>query len=236
MENSTDSDATRTRNDFNLFSKIFEIADINSDLARWNKDWEKVLRSIPSKDVYRVFSEPMHEHGLGDSESLSGMIKEFKGRSRELQEGAIKMWANLEENNLFSVPWMLLEGKEQRKHLLNALRDACNNAAWGQDTRAMCPEITITSLLKCQGRAFIDFMNDYSKGFKDADTSAGLYALPSKWWEGAVDSFLPWTETTEKTFVLLTIQRNDFISVSFSMIYPRVLFTFIFQLSLSSPL
>jgi hypothetical protein len=95
------------------------------------------------------------------------------------------------------MPWMLLSEKEQRKHLLNGVRGACNSAAWHQDTRAMCPEIVLSPLLKRNGGAFIDFTKDCIKGFKEVGAGP-TYTLPNKWWDEAVDSSKPLTETTEK--------------------------------------
>jgi hypothetical protein len=221
MENSTASSTTTSDDGFGLFAAEFGINTFKSDLVRWNKDWETVLRTISSKDVYSVFSELMYKIGLGDPSTLSPMIQKFTDRVCRHQEQAIDAWAELEKDDRFSMPWMLLDEKEQRKHLLNGVRGACTSSAWRQDTRAMCPEIVLSSLTKRHGRAFIDFTSDCIKGFKDVGTGT-TYNLPSKWWDEAVDSSKPLTETADKIFALLTIQRNEFISESH--IVTRILF------------
>jgi hypothetical protein len=146
MENSTASSTTTSDDGFGLFAAEFGITSLKSDLVRWNKDWETVLRTISSKDVYSVFSELMYKIGLGDPSTLSPMIQKFTDRVCRHQEQAIDAWAELEKDDRFSMPWMLLDEKEQRKHLLNGVRGACTSSAWRQDTRAMCPEIVVSSL------------------------------------------------------------------------------------------
>jgi hypothetical protein len=58
--------------------------------------------------------------------------------------------------------------------------------SWRQDVHALCPEITISSMLKDKGWAFLDFICAYSKGIKDANENT-LYLLLSGWWNMAVE-------------------------------------------------
>jgi hypothetical protein len=73
----------------------------------------------------------------------------------------------------------------------------------------MCPEITITSMLKQNGKAFLEFVDVYLMGKKNA-IDGNPYFLPSEWWN--------MKEASSEEFIsaLLTVQRNEFISESIS--------------------
>lgn len=47
--------------------------------------------------------------------------------------------------------------------------------------RALCPEINVHSLLKDDGRGFVDFIRNLHKNLKQVDYDA-LYTVPSQWW------------------------------------------------------
>jgi hypothetical protein len=156
-----------------------------------------------------VFSELMHQLGLADSTQLSSVTRGFSDRVRGLQGAATKLLGDLEKDEHFRTAWMMLGEKERHRHLLKGLQDACRQASWCEDTRALCPEIVHSGMLKANGNGFSDLISDYYKGLKDVSKDA-LYLLLNQWWEKAVDASLPSTEI-EQTFALLTIQRNEFI-------------------------
>ena len=93
------------------------------------------------------------------------------------------------------------------------MEEASQNVFFAQDCRALCPEITISSILKQRGRAFVDFISAYRKGKKDLDAS---YSLPNEWWEKAAED-TPQSVSgrfEESTLTLLTLERDEFICES----------------------
>jgi hypothetical protein len=112
----------------------------------------------------------------------------------------------------FFTAWLLLEDAERKRHLLKGLEEASVLSSWFQDARAMCPEITLSFMLRQRGKAFADFIGNYRNGKKEAG-EYNVYFLPNEWWQKAVDLSEPSPEV-EFSFRLVTIQRNEFISES----------------------
>ena len=204
------STADFNTNDFSVFTHKFNILSIKTDRTRWNKEWDNILRTLSAKEVYAMLS-PTWSRGYLETSKMARDAETLKYRVREIQKMLVKSKDAGEEEHL-SAAWLLLEERDQRNHLLKGLEEACEEASSGQDLRAMCPEIKISSLLKQKGRAYINFINSYTKGIEDADDD--IYHLPSKWWNGAVDASKPLSRKVEFVFNLLTIQRNEFICES----------------------
>jgi hypothetical protein len=59
-----------------------------------------------------------------------------------------ELWAEL-HNTWFSVTWMTLKVEDRKNRMLNGMKEACEYA---QDARALYPDITISSMMKDQGR------------------------------------------------------------------------------------
>jgi hypothetical protein len=54
----------------------------------------------------------------------------------------------LEKKGNFVMAWLLLKESDRQAHLLNGLKQACEESSLLEDSRAMCPEVKISSLLK----------------------------------------------------------------------------------------
>jgi len=185
-----------------IFSHLFEITSIKTDPARWNKDWEKGLRSLSCQDVYVAFRDKLQRAEAPDQ--LSRKMESLRKRVLEIQKLAIHLWNHLLPD--FFTSWVLLEEKERRKHLMNGLQKTCEALLLGEDSRALCPEINVHSLLKDEGRGFVDFIRNLHKNLKEVDSNA-LYTVPSQWWvpvtsESGMDSCV---------FQLLTTARTETI-------------------------
>ncbi|EGO05431.1 hypothetical protein SERLA73DRAFT_174578 [Serpula lacrymans var. lacrymans S7.3] len=110
--------------------------------------------------------------------------------------------------------WFLLGEAERRRHIFEGLHGACKLAAWGQDARALCPEITVSGLLRDNGRAFSNFL-DYYTNMKRLSTD-DILLLPSSWWNQALDGLpRPLTEKEVFAYECLTLNRNEFIAYFF---------------------
>jgi hypothetical protein len=130
----------------------------------------------------------------------------------KLQNMLVQIWDEAQERHVVTA-WMHLEEKDRQAHLFNGLKEACQEASLAQDSRAMCPEIKISSMMKRTGKAWVDFISSYTTGKKDVGVN-NVYHLPSKWWARAVGrSRLP-SQELDVAFAGLTNQRNEFISKS----------------------
>lgn len=214
----TDTDtALRTTNqndddDISVWARKLELISFKDNPWRWNKEWEKALHSLSSsKDVYPVMSQ-FYSKDLWNSTDFSQHCEHLKGRVCEVQNIVVKLWDNVQEGERFVTAWFLLDEGERKRHLLKGMEEACQRAPLSQDSRALCPEVTISSMASQRGRAFVDFISAYSQGKKDVGENS-TYSHPSDWWEKAADE-IPQSlsdELQEHTFTLLTLHRNDFI-------------------------
>jgi hypothetical protein len=200
--------------DFSLWARHFKITSSKTDPARWNEEWEKALLSLSSGFVYATMGGRLKESQM-EPDKLSQLIQGTKDDLSKAQKTVAKLWDDLRGEGHFKMAWLLLDERERRRHLLKGLEQACEHAAWGQDSRALCPEITISSMLKLKGRAFIDFIRDYTDGMRGVGVGS-WYCLPSEWWDKAVEDVPgPVLEVLpESTFMVLTLHRNEFISES----------------------
>jgi hypothetical protein len=218
----------KTRSSF--FAHKFTIpTSIKTDPVRWNKEWDKALHPFSAKDVYAELSSIWSSDRL-DPAQRDEFAEVLSDRLLRCQNLAAKLWAEMEEGQHFTTAWLLLEERDRQTHLLRGLEEACKESLLGVDTRTMCPDIKISSMLKRQGKAYIDFISSFTKE-KKALGENGIYKIPSQWWETAVDpSNSPSQEVSSLSqevsspsqevnspFAFLTLQRNEFISESIVM-------------------
>src|SRR5882762_5408080 len=197
--------------DYSIWPAKLEITSFKSDPWRWNKEWEMALQTLSSEEVFSTMGL-MYKRGQWNADELSEHVQELGKDVCRLQGVVMENWDNLEEKEHFITAWLLLAEKERKRHLLQGMDEACGNTSWNQDARALCPEITISSMLKQNGRAFIDFMNAYRNGKKGLREDTPYY-LPNEWWEKTMDK-VPQSvseEFEESTFELLTLARSQFI-------------------------
>jgi hypothetical protein len=206
-------DACDSDNEQNLsiFARKFQITSIASNPSRWNKEWEKALITLSaSADVYPIMSQ-IWQKDRWDASDLSKMAQSLKDRVPKFHKCAVDLWNDVgRRDGHFVSAWLLLDEGERKRHLMNALTGACEKVSYTQDARALCPEITVSAMLKQRGRAFTDFVGDFIEGAESVE--AGItYCLPSEWWNKAVDIQDPWPEEVQFAYELLTVQRNEFI-------------------------
>jgi hypothetical protein len=194
-----------------LWARQFGITSIKIDSARWNKEWEKALHVITPSEVYEKMGL-FYKKELWEPAKFIQNSQDVEEKAVTVQELVVKMWGDVEKLGHFKTAWLLLDEKERRRHLLNGMEEACESTLFGQDARALCPEITVTSMLQLQGRAFIDFIDMYAAGKRDTGVGSPYY-LPSKWWDKAMEN-IPQSLASQletSTFRLLTLHRNAFI-------------------------
>jgi len=116
---------------------------------------------------------------------------------------------------------LLLDASEQRKHILEGLEKASKERTlWGQDCRALCPEVTVSNFLSQGGKGFVDFLTHFLEIFEASIPNKPTF-FPNPWWEQASnDSSDQTSKSTEgvTVFEVATIDRNKFIGIFFSLI------------------
>ena len=138
MEAADTSLATADQNENNhisFWARKFNITSFKSDPWRWNKEWEKVLRTLSFKDVYafmcRVYKDV-------DPSRLSQMSQCLKDVVCDVQNILVKEWDEMAESRQFVTAWLLLEEKERKRHLMKGMEEACQHTSLHQDLRALC--------------------------------------------------------------------------------------------------
>lgn len=198
-----------------VFARKFNIPSIKSEgHARWNKEWEKVLPTLSASDVYSML-KIIWDQDKADPAEFAHQSQKVKEYACGFQSMVVKMWDEAGGNGGdFAIAWLILDEAERKRHLLKGLEETGDLVSFGQDGRALCPEITLGPMLKQQGKGFIDFMRDYSQGKKDV-AEDDVYLLPNEWWQKVVNAPEPLSEADDLAYRLLTFQRNEFIGKSF---------------------
>ncbi|KAG2137619.1 uncharacterized protein EDB93DRAFT_1167136 [Suillus bovinus] len=201
-----------------LLSKKFNITDVKQDAFKWDKEWEAAIASSTAADVLKEMS-----CFLDDSVFTPDHVEYLHKILRDFQKVATDILDKLLNDGHFDTIWLLLNAVEQRRHLLEGLKGASNALTlWGQDCRALCPEVTVSNLLSQGGKGFIDFLTRVLETSKSSNIPA---FLPNSWWEQASDLPNPWwgqasdvsppprqrSRSTKIMFEVATINRNKFI-------------------------
>ncbi|KIM75252.1 hypothetical protein PILCRDRAFT_13796 [Piloderma croceum F 1598] len=203
-------EATDNLNDsgLSIWARKLNLTSFRADPWGWNKEWEIALRTLSfSKDVYPVMGSFITRL---DPTKLSGHLDSELQRVSNLQNVIGKVCDVMEKGHL-ATAWLVLPTGGRKRHLLKGMDDACKHASLQQDSRALCPDITISAMLKQRGRVFVDFLDAYLKGKKDAGEHTP-YLLPTEGWETPVESIPQSGASAESIVALLACYRNEFIS------------------------
>ncbi|KAG2107653.1 uncharacterized protein F5147DRAFT_753510 [Suillus discolor] len=166
-----DDDAVKTPKYFPpLLSKKFNITDVKQDALKWDKEWEAAIASSTAADILKEMSR-----FLGDSCFTPDTIK--------VQNTVAKILHRLFDEGHFDTIWLLLNVAEKKRHIHEGLKGACEaRTLWGQDCRALCPEVT-------GGKGFVDFL---ARVLELSESSLQPAFLPNSWWEQASNLPNPW--------------------------------------------
>lgn len=193
--------------DYSLWGDEFNMEAFRSNPTRWNKDWEKSLRTLTASDVFTCMGD-IYARIKKDEESIIPMLTQ---QMVGMQEALVKLWASVDElGGHFVTAFLLLEEKERIRHLNKGFEDSYQHVAGRQDARCFAPEITISALLKRSGQGFLEFIELFVNGKKGVGPGKP-YLHPSEWWDKALDD-VPEPELGDDTYKVLTLHRNDFIS------------------------
>ena len=197
-----------------IFRQKYKIPSIKANQSRWDKKWEKILRTLSaSKDVFPVFI--IHWLGiqpLGFVGPFAGMSDVLHKTVCRFREAVMRFEEMLKESGALVTLWLLLDEAERKRHLFNGIKETCEHVSLRYDGRALCPEITTTAMLKQNGKVFTDFARDFVKGTRETGTD-NVYLPPSEWWSSAVIMPKPWPEDIKFVFAQLSLQRNEFLSM-----------------------
>ncbi|KAG1881044.1 hypothetical protein F4604DRAFT_1650751 [Suillus subluteus] len=200
-----------------LLSKKFNITDVKQDALKWNEEWEAAIASSTAADVLKEIC-----HFLDDSFFTPSDIEFLHQDLRSVQDHVAEILRNLFNEGHFDTIWLLLNVAEQRRHILEGLKRASEaRTLWGQDCRALCPEVTVSNFLTQGGKGFVDFL---TRVLEITESSTKPAFLPNSWWEQASNLPNPWwgqasdvsprkqiSESTKLVFEVATIDRNKFI-------------------------
>ncbi|KAG1812917.1 uncharacterized protein BJ212DRAFT_439583 [Suillus subaureus] len=201
-----------------ILSKKFNISDVKQDALKWNKEWEAAIASSTAADVLKEIS-----HFLDDSFFTPDDIEFFHQDLRRVQDHVAEILRSLFNEGHFDTIWLLLNAAEQRRHILEGLKGASEAPTlWGQDCRALCPEVTVSNFLTQGGKSFVDFL---TRVLEISESSTKPAFLPNSWWEQASNLPNPWwgqasdvsprkqvSQSTKVLFEVATINRNKFIA------------------------
>ncbi|KAG2052123.1 hypothetical protein BDR06DRAFT_540131 [Suillus hirtellus] len=215
-----DDDTVKTPNHFPpLLSKKFNITDIKQDALKWDKEWEAAIASSTATDVLKEMSRFLDDSGL-----TPDAMEFFHQGLRRVQNTVAKILHDLFNKGHFDTIWLLLNVTEKKRHIIEGLKGACEaRTLWGQDCRALCPEVTVSNLLTQGGKGLVDFL---ARVLESSESSLQPAFLPNSWWEQASNLPNPWWEqtpaadvpprrqvsqSTKLLFEVATINRNKFI-------------------------
>lgn len=165
------------------------------------------MKNLQSKDVHATFSPVWQPSEYRWGRNLQADERN-EGNGTRASEVCRKKVGELEKDGRFLAAWMMIDQAERERHLLNGLKGACEKCIYGQDGRAMCPEITLPTMLEGSGRDFIRFLIKYMAGIRNSGDE-DVYFLPNEWWEKVIDQ--PGVDF--ETFAHNTVQSNIFISM-----------------------
>lgn len=212
-DNSTSSESAAHAPDISLWGDQFTPRAFETDPSRWNKDWEKKLRTLTAFEVFTTLGV-----GYPKGTETSQYVPMFTAQLARNQGYLVKIWTEIQDlREHYVTAWVLLSEKEREKYLMKGFEECAKGpTVFYRDARSLAPEITTSALLKRHGNAFIDFIDAYVKAKQDAGEGIA-YFLPNPWWEEATEG-LPDSALEhfhEKAHELLTLNRNNFISEDF---------------------
>ncbi|KAG0702836.1 hypothetical protein DFH29DRAFT_485383 [Suillus ampliporus] len=147
-------------------SLVQEITDIKQDAAvKWNKEWEAAIASSTAEGVLKEISHFSDDY-LSTPDDLEFLYSDL----RHVQEGTAQGLRDLFDQGHFDTIWLLLGASEQRTHILEGLVKASDAPTqWGQDCRALCPEVTVSNFLVQGGKSFVDFLTRFLEVFDSSN-------------------------------------------------------------------
>jgi hypothetical protein len=214
--------ARRLTHEHSLYAQMFNITSCEYDPEKWNRDWEKALRTLSFADVYAQMGERMSNRSLSATDMTPRLHQLLKECLLHQQSRLSKLWDDhlVEQFESISIAWLFLDEKERNRHLLKGLEEATKVSPFGQDSRALCPEITVSAMSKQKGRPFIDLLNTYQAKLKEV-TMGDPYLVANERWDTAPLETPPSLSETfpPSAFEILTLVRNYFIlSVSHQLL------------------
>ncbi|KAG2345776.1 hypothetical protein BDR05DRAFT_974746 [Suillus weaverae] len=187
-----------------LLSKKFNITDVKQDALKWNKEWEAAIASSTAADVLKEMT-----YFLDDSFFPPTDIEFLHQDLRSVQDRVAEILRSLFDEGHFDTIWLLLNVAEKRRHILEGLKGASEAPTlWGQDCRALCPEVTVSNLLSQGGKGFIDFL---TRVLEISESSIKPAFLPNSWWEQASNLPNPWNKFIGECFPLIEHHARHFV-------------------------
>lgn len=191
-----------------LWGNHLKITRFQVDPTRWNKDWEKHLRTLSASDALLTMRALYRKDALTEG-IIAAELEKLKLKVLEGQKLLADIWADVEEGGHFVTAWLLLPEAERKRHLMKGIEESISKGTFREDCRALCPEITTTALMKQRGQPYLEALKKFSKGKAEAG-GGNVYHFPSSWWDSAKDH-TPDETIHDMAYTLLTLDRDYFI-------------------------
>lgn len=192
-----------------LWRAHLKITGFQTDPVRWNKEWEKHLHTLSASDDVFPSMRVLYRKDSWTEETIAEHLGQIRAQLLEGQKLLVDLWADVQQGEHFTTAWLLLEEGERKRHLLKGLEESISSGTFREDYRALCPEITITAMIKQRGRAYIEFFKTFTKGKAEAGDD-NVYRSPSAWWDSATGATQD-NDIHDLAYTLLTLERDSFI-------------------------
>lgn len=185
---------------------LLRITDMAEDRMRWDLDWEKVFKILkdPMK-VYRLLLQGRPMLGEMDKEA----IDTYCAALREAQKTAF-VCARCFRAPEFKLDklWQLWDDDKRLQHMFAGLEFACESSPLSQDARVLCPEVSISHLLRDRGEAFVDLVRKFITSAGQTPPYALPFPFPDPWWQQLAREF---PKPQPEAYIAMTLIRQEFI-------------------------
>lgn len=184
---------------------------------RWDLDWEKVFKILkdPMK-VYRLLLQGRPMLGEMDKEA----IDTYCAALREAQKTAF-VCARCFRAPEFKLDklWQLWDDDKRLQHMFAGLEFACESSPLSQDARVLCPEVSISHLLRDRGEAFVDLVRKFITSAGQTPPYALPFPFPDPWWQQLAREF---PKPQPEAYIAMTLIRQEFIANFITGVYVSV--------------
>lgn len=165
-----------------IWAEDRNITPFRTNAKRWHKDWEKLLPILCAAwDVFLTM-HPFFSRGSLTEEETSTRLAKMSSELAASQQSLAYVWPRLIDDGQFVKAWYRFDEKRLKCHISNGIEEICQLPPFGQDSRSLCPEISLLFMLEEKGRVFIDFLNTFTLG-KETAGEGKPYFVPSAWWD-----------------------------------------------------
>lgn len=132
------------------------------DRRQWNAQWESYLERAQFPILFYQLAyrwSSMGHSGARDSQ-LMGIRTNFRSMCL-MQRNLTERILHAIVRDHFESRWQEAEESVRERHLLEGLVRTCAHPQGAEQSRLLCPEVTLEKLQDSQGRAFLNLLKSY---------------------------------------------------------------------------